>query len=73
MSGTPTTNGGDAARAAQANFDVRDRVVAVTGGYGVIGRTIARGLAAAGARVALIGRDLVAAEGLATELRAGGL
>lgn len=64
---------GEAVRAAQANFDVRDRVITVTGGYGVIGRTIARGLAAAGARVALIGRDIVAAETLTEELRAEGL
>lgn len=73
MSDTSGTSSSADARAARANFDVRDRVITVTGGYGVIGRTIARGLAAAGARVALIGRDLVAAEGLAAELRAAGM
>ncbi|MBC7896919.1 MAG: D-mannonate oxidoreductase, partial [Cytophagaceae bacterium] len=41
---------------AAANFGLEDRVIVVTGGYGVIGGTIARGLAAAGARVAVMGR-----------------
>jgi len=38
------------------SFDIRGRVAAVTGGYGVLGSAIARGLARAGARVAVIGR-----------------
>lgn len=38
------------------DFDVTGRVAVVTGGYGVLGGSIARGLAAAGARVAILGR-----------------
>ncbi len=57
---------------AAANFSLDGRVVAITGGYGVIGGTLARGLAAAGARVALIGRNRDAAETLAHEIRAAG-
>jgi len=38
------------------SFDLRGRVAAITGGYGVIGSAIAHGLARAGARVAIIGR-----------------
>ena len=39
-----------------SSFDIRGRVAAVTGGYGVIGSALARGLARAGARVAIFGR-----------------
>jgi len=39
-----------------SSFDIRGRVAAVTGGYGVIGSALARGLARAGARVAIVGR-----------------
>ncbi|HEY2376397.1 MAG TPA: SDR family oxidoreductase [Gemmatimonadaceae bacterium] len=44
------------------SFDIRGRVAAITGGYGVLGSAIARGLARAGARVAIIGRRCDAAE-----------
>jgi NAD(P)-dependent dehydrogenase (short-subunit alcohol dehydrogenase family) len=37
-------------------FELRGRVAAVTGGYGIIGSAIAHGLARAGARIAIIGR-----------------
>lgn len=57
---------------ASANFSLRDRVVVITGGSGVIGGTLARGLAADGARVALIDRNRDAAEALVAELRAAG-
>ena len=36
-------------------FDVTGKVAVVTGGYSVLGGSIARGLAAAGARVAILG------------------
>ncbi|HEY8745368.1 MAG TPA: D-mannonate oxidoreductase, partial [Chloroflexota bacterium] len=37
-------------------FGLSDRVAVVTGGTGVLGGAMARGLAAAGARVAIMGR-----------------
>jgi NAD(P)-dependent dehydrogenase (short-subunit alcohol dehydrogenase family) len=45
-------------------FDLTGKAALVTGGYGVLGGTIAIGLAAAGARVAVLGRrqDLAAAK-----------
>ena len=38
-------------------FDLTDRVAVVTGGNGGIGLAMARGLAQAGARVLVVGRD----------------
>lgn len=59
-------------------ISLEERVAVVTGGYGVLGGTIASGLAAAGARVAVLGRrrgpaeqksaDIVASGGEATAL-----
>lgn len=48
------------------------QVAFVPGGYGDIGAAVARGLAEAGARVAIAGRDAVKAEALAASLRASG-
>ena len=56
----------------QSQFDLKDRVAVVTGGYGVLGSSIADGLASAGARIALLGRNQEAAESKADELRTGG-
>jgi len=53
-------------------FDLTDRVAVVTGGYGVLGGALAGGLAAAGARVAVLGRRRDAAEAKAEEIRAAG-
>jgi NAD(P)-dependent dehydrogenase (short-subunit alcohol dehydrogenase family) len=53
-------------------FDLTGRVAVVTGGYGVLGGSIASGLAAAGARVAVLGRREDAAEAKAAELRDAG-
>ncbi|HEX6536047.1 MAG TPA: SDR family oxidoreductase [Gemmatimonadaceae bacterium] len=54
-------------------FDLTGRIAVVTGGYGVLGGSMAEGLAAAGAKVAVLGRRLDAAEEKAHELvRAGG-
>lgn len=54
------------------SFDLAGRVAVVTGGYGVLGGSMADGLAAAGARVAVLGRRREAAEEKAAELRARG-
>ena len=53
-------------------FDLAGRVAVVTGGYGVLGGSMAHALAAAGVRVALLGRSHDAAEAAAEGLRAGG-
>lgn len=55
-----------------SSFDLSDRVVVVTGGYGVLGGTLAEGLAAAGARVAVLGRRAENAEAKAEAIRAAG-
>lgn len=53
-------------------FDLRGRVAYVPGGYGGIGEAVAWGLALAGARVAVSGRDRDKAEALAAALRDAG-
>lgn len=53
-------------------FDLTGKVALVTGGTGVLGGTIARGLAEAGAKVAILGRRQAVAEHLAASIRKGG-
>lgn len=53
-------------------FDLSGRVAVVTGGYGVLGGSMAAGLAAAGVKVAVLGRRRDAAEERAEELRRSG-
>ena len=53
-------------------FDVTGKVAVVTGGYGVLGGCLAKGLAAAGARVAILGRRRDPAQEKAEELRKSG-
>jgi NAD(P)-dependent dehydrogenase (short-subunit alcohol dehydrogenase family) len=48
------------------------RVAVVTGGYGVLGGSLASGLAAAGARVAILGRRTDAAAAKVSEIRQNG-
>jgi NAD(P)-dependent dehydrogenase (short-subunit alcohol dehydrogenase family) len=57
---------------AQAEKPLAGQVAFVPGGYGDIGAAVARGLAAAGARVAIAGRDATKAEALAASLSACG-
>lgn len=60
-----------AARSAPS-FALAGRVAVVTGGYGVLGGCLASGLAAANARVAVLGRRREAADDKAAEIRRGG-
>jgi NAD(P)-dependent dehydrogenase (short-subunit alcohol dehydrogenase family) len=52
--------------------DLKDKVVVVTGGSGVLGSAMCRALAACGAKLVVIGRDRQKAEKLAGELAAAG-
>ena len=54
------------------SFDLRGRIAVVTGGTGVLGGAMAHALAAAGARVAVLGRRADVAERVAGELTDAG-
>ena len=56
----------------QSLFSLEGKVAVVTGGTGVLGGTIARGLAAAGANVGILGRRQAVADGVAAEIVAAG-
>ena len=53
-------------------FDIKDQVVVITGGTGVLGREIGTYLAHEGARVVLLGRRQDVGEALAEGIRAQG-
>lgn len=53
-------------------FSLTDKTIVITGGTGVLGQTMAKGLAAAGASVAILGRRKEVAEALAKEVRSLG-
>ena len=57
---------------AHTSFDLTGRVAVVSGGYGVLGASLATGLADAGARVAILGRRRDAAQAKADEIRRTG-
>jgi NAD(P)-dependent dehydrogenase (short-subunit alcohol dehydrogenase family) len=54
------------------SLELTDKVAVVSGGYGILGASLASGLAAAGARVAILGRRRDAAEAKAEEIRETG-
>ncbi|HXG73006.1 MAG TPA: SDR family NAD(P)-dependent oxidoreductase, partial [Gemmatimonadaceae bacterium] len=54
------------------SFDLTGKTAIVTGGYGVLGGSMASALASAGARVAILGRRADAAEEKAAEIRTSG-
>lgn len=56
----------------ESKFDVRDRVVLITGATGYLGTVMAHGLAAAGARVLVNSRNAERAEQLVAEISAAG-
>lgn len=53
-------------------FDLRGRVAVITGGYGVLGGSMAQALATAGARVVVLGRRAPEAEAMVARLTAAG-
>lgn len=53
-------------------FDLRDQVIVITGGGGVLPGALARGLAARGAQLALVSRTFAKTETIANEIRAQG-
>lgn len=53
-------------------FSLKGKVAVVTGGTGVLGGSMARGLAAAGARVGVLGRRAEKAQEVADDIRAAG-
>lgn len=53
-------------------FSLKGKVAVVTGGTGVLGGAMARGLAAAGARVGVLGRRAEKAQEVADDIRAAG-
>src|SRR5690242_21776574 len=55
-----------------APFSLEGKAAIVTGGTGVLGGAMARGLARAGAKVGILGRRAELAEGVASEICAQG-
>ncbi|MFW5945186.1 MAG: SDR family NAD(P)-dependent oxidoreductase, partial [Bacteroidota bacterium] len=54
----------------QYNFnDLKDKVCVITGGAGIIGSALARGLASAGAKTAILEMDFDSAKELSAELK----
>lgn len=53
-------------------FDIKDQVVVITGGTGVLGRAIAKHLAEQGAKVVILGRKAEVGEALVAEIKAAG-
>jgi NAD(P)-dependent dehydrogenase (short-subunit alcohol dehydrogenase family) len=68
----PTAPHASPSAAPHALFDLAGRVAVVTGGYGVLGGSMATALAAAGARVAILGRRRPEAEAMVAVLLGAG-
>lgn len=56
----------------QDYFTLKDKTAVITGGTGVLGSAMAKGLAAAGARVVLIGRKAEAGQKILSEIQKSG-
>ena len=50
-------------------FGIKDKVIVLTGGYGILGRCIAKHLAREGAKVAILGRNAEKGNRLKEEVR----
>jgi NAD(P)-dependent dehydrogenase (short-subunit alcohol dehydrogenase family) len=72
MGETETGPGGAGDPFLRRLFSLRGQVAVVTGGTGVLGAEMARGLALAGARVAVLGRRAAQAEAVAGEIVGAG-
>lgn len=53
-------------------FNIQDNVVVITGGTGVLGRSIAKYLAAEGAKVVILGRKAAVGNAIVAEIQAAG-
>ena len=53
-------------------FNIKDRVVVLTGGTGVLGKAIALYLAKQGAKVVVMGRRVEAGEAIVKQIREAG-
>ena len=73
VSPTPITPRIDFAQTLAGAFRLDGQVAFVAGGYGGIGEAVCWGLALAGARPVIAGRDLTKAESLASAIRIAGL
>lgn len=49
-------------------FNIKDKVIVITGGTGVLGGTVAESLAGSGAKIIILGRDLQTVENKALEI-----
>jgi NAD(P)-dependent dehydrogenase (short-subunit alcohol dehydrogenase family) len=54
-------------------FSLRDKTIVVTGGTGVLGQSMVKGLAGAGASIAILGRRKDAADELASQVKSMGV
>ncbi len=53
-------------------FEIKNRVIAITGGYGVLGGSVAKYLAECGAKVAVMGRNSASGEAFVAEIISSG-